>query len=70
MSSIAKALILLGVFLILLGVGIFVLGKLGFGRLPGDIYLRRGNFSLYFPITTCILLSLPLTLILSFFLRK
>ena len=34
------------------------------GRLPGDISIKRENFSFYFPITTCILVSLVLTLIL------
>lgn len=37
------------------------------GRLPGDIYLKRGNFSFYFPIVSCILLSLALTVILWLF---
>ncbi len=39
------------------------------GRLPGDISVERENFSFYFPITTCILLSLVLTLLLWLFRR-
>jgi len=39
------------------------------GRLPGDVYVKRGNFSFYFPITTSIILSIILTLILSLFRR-
>jgi len=37
------------------------------GRLPGDIVIRRENFSFYFPLTTCIIISLVLTLIARFF---
>jgi len=41
-----------------------------FGRLPGDIHIKRDNFTFYFPLTTCILVSLLLTLIFSFLSRK
>ncbi len=40
------------------------------GRLPGDFYFKRGNLSIYFPLTTCLLLSLLLTLLFSLFSRK
>jgi hypothetical protein len=57
-------------FLIILGITLFAAGvlwpwltKLGLGRLPGDIIIRRENFSLYFPITTCIVISALLTLV-------
>ncbi|MEK7340919.1 MAG: DUF2905 domain-containing protein [Candidatus Binatota bacterium] len=39
------------------------------GQLPGDIYIRRDNASFYFPLTTCVLLSLILTLVLYLFRR-
>jgi hypothetical protein len=39
------------------------------GRLPGDIRIERGNFAFYFPIVTCIIISVVLTLILSLFRR-
>jgi hypothetical protein len=63
-----------GKLLVLLGLGITALGVLlmlgvPFGRLPGDIVVRRGNFSFYFPLATSIILSILLTLILSFFRR-
>jgi hypothetical protein len=63
-----------GKLLVLLGLGITALGVLvmlgvPFGRLPGDIIVRRGNFSFYFPLATSIILSILLTLILSFFRR-
>ena len=60
--------------LVLLGLGITALGLLvmfgiPLGRLPGDIVVRRGSFSFYFPLATSIVLSLALTLLLSFFRR-
>jgi hypothetical protein len=64
----------MGKTLVLIGLGIAALGlvvMLGvpLGRLPGDFYVRRGNFSFYFPLATSILLSILLTLILAFFRR-
>jgi hypothetical protein len=64
----------MGKTLVLIGLGIAALGLLvmlgvPFGRLPGDIQMRRGNFSFYFPLTTSILLSILLTLIFAFFRR-
>ena len=40
------------------------------GRLPGDIYIRRGNFSFYFPITTSIIVSIVLSLIVAWLRRR
>ena len=64
-------LIILGVVLALVG-GLFLLvGKIPFlGRLPGDLVLRREHWSLYFPLTTSILISLVLTLLFSLFGRR
>ncbi len=68
MLPLGKLLIGFGVLLILLGillsVGATLSGKLPWiGRLPGDIYIQRGNWSFYFPLATSLLLSLILTLI-------
>ncbi|MCR4398326.1 MAG: DUF2905 domain-containing protein [Firmicutes bacterium] len=52
--------------LVLAGFGLLMMfgGRLpGFGRLPGDIVVRRGNFTFYFPIVTCIAVSIVLSLI-------
>ncbi len=70
-DSMAKMLIVVGVVLIIVG-GLFLLApKLPFlGRLPGDIAVRRGNWSFYFPLTTSILLSLLLTLLFTLFGRR
>jgi hypothetical protein len=61
---VARWLIILGVVLVLAGVLWPWLAKLGLGRLPGDIAIERGNFSVYVPITTSIMVSLALSLIL------
>jgi hypothetical protein len=64
----------MGKTLVFVGLGIAALGlmvMLGvpLGRLPGDFYVRRGNFSFYFPLATSIILSILLTLALAFFRR-
>jgi Protein of unknown function (DUF2905) len=64
-----------GKFLMAAGVVLFVIGLIfwsGFGRgwlgrLPGDIHYQRGNFNFYFPLVTCILASIILTLVLRLF---
>lgn len=58
-----RVLIALGVVLLAAGLLWPWISKLGLGRLPGDITFRRDNFSFYFPITTCIVLSAVATLI-------
>ena len=67
-----------GKFLFITGLAVAAVGLLfwfgpsqgGLGRLPGDIQYTRGNFSFYFPIVTCLILSLLLTLILWLFRGK
>ncbi len=70
MESFGKALIFFGILLVVLGF-IFSVGvKIPWlGELPGDIYIRRENFTFYFPLTTCLLISLILTLVLYLFRR-
>jgi hypothetical protein len=65
----ARVLIIIGIVLIGIGLAWPVLSKLGLGRLPGDIVIERDGFRFYFPITTCILASLLLTLIFWLFRR-
>jgi len=60
----AKIIIGTGIFLILVGGLIFLVGKIpGIGKLPGDIYISKKNFTFYFPLATCIIISLVLSLI-------
>jgi hypothetical protein len=63
-----------GKLIVLIGLGITVVGLLvmlgvPFGRLPGDIAVRRGTFSFYFPLATSIVVSILLTLLLMLFRR-
>lgn len=71
-TAIAKILIGVGCLLLLAGGLLLVAAKLGGTgfRLPGDIYFRRDNLSVYFPLTTCILVSILLTILLNLFLRR
>ena len=62
-----KLLVLIG--LAIAGVGLLVMLGVPFGRLPGDIVVRRDNFSFYFPLATSIILSILLTLIFALFRR-
>jgi hypothetical protein len=62
--SVSKLLIIFGLVLVVLGLLWPVIGKLGLGRLLGDIAIERENFRLYFPITTSLLVSAVLSLIL------
>ena len=75
LSGVGKLLFGLGVVLLLLGGTLWLVGNLGgkapwIGRLPGDIVIERGDWKFYFPLATSILLSLLLTLILSFLGRR
>lgn len=65
-DSLGKMILLFGIFLVVVGGLMLVGGKLfGLGRLPGDIFIQRGNFSFYFPVVTSIVLSILLTVILN-----
>ena len=68
-EQIGKILLGIGGIIALAGV-VFLLGdRIGLGRLPGDIIIRRENLTIYFPITTMIIISIILTLIFSLFRR-
>ena len=60
----AKALIIIGAALIAAGLLWLAAGRLGLGHLPGDIVIERGNFRLYLPLGTSVLISIVLTLVL------
>ena len=65
MSDLGRMLIVVGVVIVVVGVVLLLAGRVpGVGRLPGDIYVQRGNWSFYFPLGTSIVLSLLLTLVL------
>jgi len=71
----AKMLLLFGLVMVLLGLVLLVAGNLSgkvpwLGRLPGDIYIERGSWTFYFPLATCLVVSLLLTLLFSLFGRR
>ena len=64
MSDLGKSLIILGCIIAAAGVLLMLSGKLPWlGKLPGDIYVKKENYSVFFPITTCILISLLISFI-------
>ena len=64
---IQKTLIIIGVLFILVGLLYPFLKDLGLGRLPGDIIVKKENSTFYFPIVTCIVVSVVISIILMFF---
>jgi len=72
-EQIGKLLLTAGFLLILLGGLLIALSKIkiiNLGRLPGDIFIQKGNYSFYFPIVTCLLLSILLTILANWLFRK
>jgi hypothetical protein len=68
--SVGRLLIILGIILIVSGILLNYSNFFSFinlGHLPGDFQIKRGNFSFYFPLTTCIILSILFTLIIYIF---
>ncbi len=72
LTELGRWLLLMGVVLVVLGGLLLLLGRLPqlpFGRLPGDFSWEKGNFRIYFPLGTMLLLSLVLTILLNLLLR-
>ena len=70
MIDLGRWLIVIGVILVIVGAVFLLAPKLPWlGRLPGDLSFKRGNFSFYFPLGTCILISIILSLIVYLFRR-
>jgi hypothetical protein len=70
MSDLARVLIIIGVILVVVGLALLLLPKIPWlGRLPGDIVIKRENFTFYFPLGTSILISVILSLIFWLFRR-
>ena len=71
MNEMAKILILFGGILIFTGLVLLLFGKIpGIGKLPGDIMIKKENFTFYFPLATSLLISLVLSLIFNFINRR
>ena len=71
MQELAKTLIIFGIILVGIGVILEFAGKMPYiGKLPGDIYLHKKNFTFYFPLATSLLISIILSLILWLWSRR
>jgi hypothetical protein len=71
LNSIGKLLIYTGLFIVIIGVILYFSPKIPFlGKLPGDISIKKGNFTFYFPLATSILLSIIISLILYILSRR
>jgi len=70
LNELGKALVILGVVIVLVGALLWSgFGKGWLGQLPGDVHYNKGNFSFHFPIVTCLILSILLTLLMWLFRR-
>jgi hypothetical protein len=66
MAPIGKTLVFAGIAIVFVGLLLWGFSSVPFiGKMPGDIYIRRGNSTFYFPIVTCILISIIATIFLS-----
>ena len=70
LNEFGRILVIVGLGVVLVGVLLWSgIGKGWFGHLPGDIHYSKGNVNFYFPLTTCVLLSMILSLLLWLFRR-
>jgi hypothetical protein len=70
MQELGKTLMLIGIVLVAVGAVLYFLKGIPFlGKLPGDVLIQKKNFTFYFPVATCLLLSLLLTLFFYLFRR-
>ena len=68
MPALGKMLIVVGIVFIIMGIAFLFGDKIPFlGRLPGDISIQKEWFSVYFPITTCIIISIVLSILFAIF---
>jgi membrane protein implicated in regulation of membrane protease activity len=71
MNDLGKSLIVVGLLIALVGVVLLLAGRVPWlGRLPGDVYIQRGNWSFYFPVVTSLVVSVLLTLLFWLFGRR
>ncbi|MGA2107059.1 MAG: DUF2905 domain-containing protein [Syntrophorhabdales bacterium] len=70
MAALGRMLIVLGIIILAVGLILLFVPRIPhIGRLPGDIYVKKDSFTFYFPLTTCVIISLILTLIFWIFRR-
>lgn len=68
--ELGRALVVVGLVLAAVGGVVWLLGGLGFGRLPGDLSWRRGNLRVYVPLASSIVLSIVVTIVLNLIARR
>lgn len=70
-QSMGKMVLIMGLFLVVIGGLMLGIGKIfNLGRLPGDIYIQKGNFTFFFPVVSMLILSLVLTFLANIFLKR
>lgn len=69
MDSLGRMLLTFGIVLVVIGLFMIIGGKFGLGKLPGDIFIRRGNVTFFFPIVSSIIISIILSILLNLFRR-
>ena len=69
-SLVGRILLVVGVLIAVCGLVLALGGRLPFGRLPGDFSGSRGNVTFGFPLATCLLLSVVLTVVINLLIRK
>lgn len=71
MTGLGKSLIIIGIIIVIIGLFMAYGQKVPFlGKLPGDIHIKRENFEFYFPLATSIIVSVIISVILYFFMRR
>lgn len=70
MNGIARTLIVVGLALVVVGLLVWGLERLGIGRLPGDLVFRRRNVTVYLPIATSLVISIVLTVLINLWLGR
>ncbi|OIO00680.1 DUF2905 domain-containing protein [Candidatus Desantisbacteria bacterium CG_4_10_14_0_8_um_filter_48_22] len=70
-NALGRTFIILGVLLAILGFALVVMHRMpGTGKLPGDIYIQKKNFSFFFPVTTCLIISAAISLLINLLGKK
>jgi len=69
LETFGRLLLIGGGIIAFVGLLFLVFGRLGLGRLPGDIFIQRDNFTFYFPLATMIVISIVLTVLFNLFRR-
>ncbi len=69
-GTVGKMLLVIGALIALVGIIIIFLGRSGLGRLPGDIIIEKENCVFYFPLVTCVVISIVLSFLIHVFFRR